>query len=131
MRDYPLFNFPLFEETTTRLRALGHSVFSPAEHDLSSGFDPARERKVTKEELRRMLAADMEYISLHADALCMLPGYQRSMGACAELSLAAAIGLLVGTIEDFEEGRAFPASDWFPIKSAQVTSRVSSVYEEQ
>ncbi len=33
MRGIPGFNFPKFDEVAATLRFIGHTVFSPAEHD--------------------------------------------------------------------------------------------------
>lgn len=42
MTGYPEFNFPAFHAAAAVLRADGHEVWSPAEFDLTEGFDPRR-----------------------------------------------------------------------------------------
>ncbi|HEY6019771.1 MAG TPA: DUF4406 domain-containing protein, partial [Candidatus Paceibacterota bacterium] len=41
MRGLPLFNFPCFHHAADTLRILGFEVWSPAEKDEQSGFNPA------------------------------------------------------------------------------------------
>ena len=43
--------------------------------------------------LREALAADTQYIALVADAIALLPGWEKSAGANAEMALAHALGL--------------------------------------
>lgn len=107
MRGLPQFNFPAFDAGAATLRSLGHDVFNPADRDRDlAGFDPAR---LTGNEdlagigfsLREALRADTEFISLHADAVALLPGWQKSSGVAAEIALAHALGLPVGDLADF------------------------------
>lgn len=87
MRGYPESNFPAFDFAAAKLRAEGHEVFSPAECD----------REQLKDggvfSLRKALRADTEYITLHSDAVALLPGWEKSKGAVAEAALAVALGL--------------------------------------
>ena len=109
MRGLPQFNFPAFDTGKATLEALGHEVFNPADRDRDiAGFDPT---VLTGNEdladmgfsLRDALAADTEYISLHADAVALLPGWQKSSGVAAEVALAHALGLPVGELASFDE----------------------------
>jgi len=100
MRGKPDFNFPAFEAATKYLRKLGHEVFNPAERDLTAGFKSVGmtgHEDLSEEgfDLRAALAADLAYITLEADALCVLPGWENSAGARAEVATAHALGLLV------------------------------------
>lgn len=99
MRGLPEFNFPAFNKVTEELRSSGHVVFNPAERDLSTGFDPTG-MKGTDEELsdkqfnlREALRDDMVWICMEADAVYLLPGWEKSRGAKAERALAEALGL--------------------------------------
>jgi hypothetical protein len=65
------------------------------------------------------LINDMMELSL-MDAICMLPDWESSPGAKAELAFAQAIGLKVfelnknGIIEEFEKGKDCKATFWHP-----------------
>jgi len=108
------FNHHSFEEATSALRLMGYEVFNPAENDLEMGFDP---RGMTGYEdltehgfsLRGALGFDTMYICSTAEAVCILPGWEESKGAVAELALAGALGLLAGTLSQFLSGDLLPA----------------------
>ncbi len=98
MTGIPYFNFPLFNKVSAKLRAMGYTVFNPAERDnqrhgvdISAGNhngDEALAEKAHGFSMREALAMDMEYICLEADAICMLPGWEKSEGAFAEWATA-------------------------------------------
>lgn len=99
MRGVAEFNFPLFCAVTHELRQRGWEVFNPAERDLKAGFNPTG-MDGTDEEMRRhnfslreALAADTDWICNNADAIYLLPGWEKSTGAIAERALAEALGL--------------------------------------
>lgn len=102
MRGIPLFNFPAFHAAAAKLRADGHFVFNPAERDnerhgkdISAGNEAGCEEAAAKEHgfsLREALKEDTEFICLHATAIALLPGWENSKGAKAELALAEALG---------------------------------------
>lgn len=106
MRGLPEFNFPAFDKGARHLEAMGHEVFNPADRDRSVGFST---KGMTGHEdlaaegfsLREALHADTEWISLHADAIALLPGWEKSSGVAAEVALARALGLPVVLTEDF------------------------------
>lgn len=133
MRGVPEFNFPAFDAGAATLKALGHTVFNPADRDRSVGFSTAgmtgnEDLAAQGFSLREALAADTEWISLHAEAVALLPGWQKSAGVAAEIALAHALGLPVGPLEDFTEDGpsvALPA----PLgSSGRVTVKESGVY---
>lgn len=103
MRGVPEFNFPAFQAAAARLRAQGHVVFSPAEHDkkkwgaeFAKGNTDGDEQLAEKTygfSLRDALASDTRWICLHADAVALLPGWQQSKGATAERALGIALNL--------------------------------------
>ena len=105
MRGIPEFNFPAFFETSRILRALGHTVFNPAERDndhhgtdISKGNTDGSEAQAAAEHgfsLRNALAADTTWISQQADGIVVLPGFSQSSGAKAEVALALALKLPV------------------------------------
>lgn len=103
MRGIPEFNFPAFYAAAKKLRANGHEVFSPAEHDnekhgtdISKGNATGDESVAVKEygfNIRESLAADLDWICRNADAVVLLPGWKTSKGATAERATAIALGL--------------------------------------
>lgn len=101
MTGIPYFNYPAFNDAAAKLRAEGHEVFNPAEHDIATyGKDisnPAGDAGVAAAEhgfdRRAVLKADLSWICDNADAIALLPGWQASPGATAELALASALGL--------------------------------------
>lgn len=105
MRGIPEFNFPAFHAAAKELRGLGHFVFSPAEKDnerhgadISKGNANGCEETAAKERgfnLREALGVDIAWICAEADAIALLPGWENSKGARAELHTAIALGLKV------------------------------------
>jgi hypothetical protein len=103
MRGLPEFNFPAFYAAAAELRSYGHTVFSPAERDndkhgtdISKGNATGSEEQAATQHgfnIREALFADLDYICNHADAIAVLPGWERSTGVAAELATARALGL--------------------------------------
>jgi hypothetical protein len=110
MRGKPQFNFPAFHRAAAMLRAAGHEVFSPAERDervygkefalLNTTGDEALSVQNSGFSLREALEADTQYICRHAEGIALLPGWNKSKGAQAELALAKALGLEVIWLEE-------------------------------
>lgn len=78
MTGLPNLNHPAFQEATEMLRAQGHAVYSPHERP----WDNPRQAFT---EYCRIICA--------ADAIYMLPGWQKSKGAQIEHALAVYCGL--------------------------------------
>lgn len=97
MQGVKYFNFPAFHRAAAELRAQGYHVFNPAESDTESVKlnEAGCEIEAAKHGFcrRRALAEDTQWIALHADAIALLPGWEKSSGARAELALAQALGL--------------------------------------
>ena len=91
MRGIPVFNFPAFHETASRLRGLGHDVWSPAERDLEEGFNPERDHA---KPMAYYMAHDLPEVC-RSDAVAVLPGWRKSHGARLEVSVAEACGIPV------------------------------------
>lgn len=113
MRGIPEFNHPAFRDGARRLRDAGHEVFSPAEHEEMRGFDWAAHSgdlsaaEASGFSLRKALGADLAWICSDADAVVVLPGWQESLGATAEVAVARALGLPSVELDEFltSEGR--------------------------
>jgi hypothetical protein len=105
MRKQPSFNFPAFHSAAAALRQKGHEVFNPAEADENNGFDPTgmtghEDLSHLGFDLRAALGADLAYICKHAEAIVVLPGWENSSGATAEVATAKALGLKFFPVED-------------------------------
>jgi hypothetical protein len=103
MTGIPFFNAPAFNKAAAHLRAQGHEVFNPIENDVSR-FGPEvistptgnpEEVRHTGLTARKVMEDDCTWICRHADAIALLPGWDKSKGARAELALAECIGLEV------------------------------------
>ena len=89
MTDVKDLNFPLFDYVTIRLSSAGYSVFNPANYTRRVlGKKPIEQ--LPNAIRRKLLAYELNWISLHADILYMLPDWQNSTGACAERQTAVA-----------------------------------------
>jgi nucleoside 2-deoxyribosyltransferase len=99
MRGHKEYNFPRFTAACVRLRRAGLNIVSPHEMDLDAGFNPkTKPVDVDLDTLREMLERDMIAV-LHSDGVIVLPSWETSAGARAEVSLAFAAGIPVYTIE--------------------------------
>ena len=100
MSGIQFYNFPAFDAAAARLRALGHSVVSPADLDREHGFDgmsgdpaPFTHRDVMRWDLPAVLDADV---------VAVLPGWQASKGTAIELAVARGVGIPVLDAETLE-----------------------------
>lgn len=99
MRGYPKFNFPLFDQVTVELEAVGMTVANPAKHDRKNypdiekweGFESGDTQKCPKFILPDSLQWDFSQI-LQANAIVMLPFWEKSAGAKAERFVAECVG---------------------------------------
>lgn len=87
MTGYPEFNFPAFDAAEMALRCQGWDVISPAQMDREVGFNAATD-KPDENWLADAMKRDIAAIVNRADAIAMLPGWERSTGAKAEFALA-------------------------------------------
>lgn len=104
MRGIKDFNFPAFDAAASFLRSEGHEVFNPAEKDRdhdptgiswkSENGDIAKAEATGVFDRREAIRADLAYIIDHADAIALLPGWDQSKGANAELWLARFLDLV-------------------------------------
>lgn len=94
MSGYEDYNFPAFIEAAAKLRAAGHFVFNPAENDYllyGSDFLDHPERA----DFRKCMEDDLRWICRYAEAIALLPGWERSTGVRVEKTLADALKLEV------------------------------------
>ena len=87
MRGYPDFNYPAFNQVTATLKDMGYRVFNPA--------DPRNHPPTftTSTPAREFMSIDLAFICDMADLVIMMPGWETSLGACAEHATARACGL--------------------------------------
>ena len=107
MRGIRHFNFPAFNAAAKELRKAGYEVFNPAERDRKEGFDPIGldlngDEDLSAEgfSLRHALYADLEFVTLGADAVVLLPDWEGSRGVAAEVATAEALDLPVWTLAE-------------------------------
>lgn len=101
MRGYDEFNFPMFHAAELDYAARGLNPFNPGRRDIerhdgvdiSVGEDGTGEKAVAEHgfSLRTALGEDTAWICQHGDAIAMLPGWEDSRGAQAEIALARAL----------------------------------------
>lgn len=96
MRGIPHFNFPAFRAAARFLRSMGQIVVSPAEHDEEAGFDFSQcdgteDLAALGFDLTEHLMWDLRAVA-ECDSIFLLPGWENSKGAKAELALAEALG---------------------------------------
>ena len=88
MRGYPRYNFDEFYRAETDLLAMGFNPINPARIDEEQGFDPDDAQQIIPPSIvEEFVWRDIELI-IQADGLCLLPGWDRSVGATAEYWLA-------------------------------------------
>ncbi|MGI5245462.1 DUF4406 domain-containing protein [Dactylosporangium sp. CA-139066] len=103
-------NFPLFFAVERFLKREGYRPINPAKNDgpsLSRAVANAREGK---HPWAYYMRRDMRHLS-RADALCLLPGWERSKGATLEHHIAWALEMPIVVWEPFahpEFGRIAP-----------------------
>lgn len=95
MTGYEFYNFPLFDEAQKYIEQVHHwNVVSPADHDRKEGFDPEDTLCPELTDARRngFKRRDLRLIS-GVDAICLLPGWDRSPGAVVEATIGTWLGL--------------------------------------
>lgn len=115
MRGLPAFGFPAFHAAEADLQARGFEVFSPARRDEAKGFAPSgmagtEDLSALGFDLRDALATDLDWITRHADMVVVLPGWEASKGANAEVATARALGIPVETLAGEPIGVPVPSA---------------------
>lgn len=86
-------NFPAFNRYAKLLRDQEHEVFNPIESKEHINLTPECNEEISFR--RHIFEIDLTWICRHADAVALIPGWEKSKGATAERALAEAIGLTV------------------------------------
>lgn len=104
MSGYDQFNFPAFHAAAQDLRSKGYIVLSPAEKDEESGFD-ATLNSLDGFDWKAAFSWDLLAI-IEADAVVVLPGWEKSKGANIEVAAALFMKMnviLYPTMEIFDD----------------------------
>lgn len=129
MRGIAFFNYPMFDRVAKELREAGNEVISPADEDRKQdGFDPVAnpayhtaDNCIFPEEMdfgktvRRCLDA-----VLRCDEIVLLPGWEASNGAVAELTLAMWLGKRVRRLRITHNGGFSWACYWMGLANLAV-----------
>ena len=121
MRGIAWFNYPMFDRVAKELREAGNEVISPADEDRKhDGFDPYANPSHAipdactfpktmdfAKTVRRCLEA-----VLRCDEIVLLPGWENSNGAVAELTLAMWLGKRVRHLNIDDDNRLTFACYW-------------------
>lgn len=104
MSGHDDWNFPAFFEAERQLLGMGYEVINPAHNDgptvelaLKSAGEPSNPNHTWAYYMKR----DLPHV-LGVDAICLLPGWQKSKGASLEVTVAKAIGLPLMILKDGE-----------------------------
>lgn len=95
MTGYPEFNFPAFYAAAAEFEAMGWIVANPADKDSEktlSGFETGDAKAAVKGgfNFREAYLWDCEKV-INGDAIYMLKGWQKSVGAVGEHAVATAV----------------------------------------
>jgi len=88
MRGRPGWNHAAFNAAAKRWRDAGHEVYNPAESDLAAGVN--KETAVSPQLARTLIIHGLQRL-VECEAIAMLPGWENSLGALAEITLAIAL----------------------------------------
>lgn len=99
MRGKPRFNRAAFDDAAQQLRACGHTVFSPSEHDHElwpfmyqwSGYLDGDLSRCPEFDEKKVFRWDFARI-MESDCVALLDGYEKSVGCTRERTLADWIG---------------------------------------
>ena len=90
------FNFPAFFKASEELEKQGYEAINPASIDEAAGFPLERLKQLSPAEFQEFLKGavkrDLDAIQT-CQAIAMLPGWESSKGATAELAVAKWLGL--------------------------------------
>lgn len=111
MRGIKYYGFPAFFEAEEKLQSEGYETVNPARIDVERGFDPRKLPENTdwfktlpedvnvNEIIMRDIGALVE-----CDVICLLDGWQLSVGARAEASTAVWAGIRAGSLTELTGG---------------------------
>ena len=115
MRGIPDLNFKAFDTAKEQWTKAGHQVFSPADLDRALGYGPDGEASI--QNLKHVMMNDINCL-FNADAIALLPGWEDSMGATAELALAQFLNLRIYDAVSMDKLKPY-CTPWDSIKLFQ------------
>lgn len=108
MVGVPGLGFEEFDIVAHALRALGHTIFNPAEHDRDCGYNPAPDDLGSYADVypggfnrRNALRADFDWIFSHSEGMVALENWTTSPGTRFEIAAHQSIFLPVWERNDF------------------------------
>lgn len=124
MRGIPKFNFPAFDAARDLGLSLGWEVTSPADLDREADGEKATTSEKPdwngSVDTRPYVVRDVAVLAAFTpgeDAIALLPGWEKSVGATAEVAVARWVGLKIldaTTFEPFESTESFTRSHGDP-----------------
>ena len=102
MRGIPQYNIHAFNEAEAYIKSTGHDAINPCKLDIDSGIDIYNEspHKVwSTDHLRDIVIRDISEL-VKCDAIYMLEGWEKSIGASAEYSIARWLGIKIIHAQD-------------------------------
>lgn len=116
------FNYPLFDEVADVLREMGHEVISPSEMDdaatrkeaMASVDGTIVDGKCNGDTWGDFLSRDVKLIADgEINAICLLPGWEKSRGARLEAFVALQLGY---PMHEWEATCPSSGEDYFPVR---------------
>ncbi|MDE2232884.1 MAG: DUF4406 domain-containing protein [Patescibacteria group bacterium] len=106
MRGVEGYNFPAFDKARDLGVSLGYHIISPADMDRKMGFDGTTSPEEANLDPDQIMRMDIMELS-RCDAIALLPGWESSSGARAELMVAMYLHLAVLDAETFKPKLVF------------------------
>lgn len=112
MRGLPSYNYPAFMDADDKLTAAGWETFNPAKMDIEEDDEDHAARSVDEQKLhdtarnaRRFARRDVRVLidflrAEDGDAIVVLPDWEKSTGATAEVGVAKWVFLPILTVEE-------------------------------
>jgi hypothetical protein len=131
MRGIAWFSYPMFDRVAKELREAGNEVISPADEDRKVGFDPFANpeyriadactfpSEASFESFDKTVRRCLEAV-LRCDEIVLLPGWENSNGAVAELTLAMWLNKRVRHLNIDDDNRLTYACYWTSLISLAV-----------
>lgn len=91
MTGYPRYNFDAFDKAANILRDEGWIVTNPAEMSRGLGINPDKEQNIDTKLMNHIIYCDVMAI-FEVSTVFLLPGWENSTGANAEVALAKWLG---------------------------------------